>query len=98
MDPIAIPVGWVDIDKSYDNILSLGMKPFVELSFLPQFVANCSNGPGHPGVRNANGSGVNPQCGAWLGSQNITSRNGGRGGKQWHRPHHDHFCNRRCMI
>ena len=44
MDPTAIPVEWVDIDKSYDNILSLGMKPFVELSFLPQFVANCSNG------------------------------------------------------
>ena len=66
MDPTAIPVGWVDVDKSYDNILALGMKPFVELSFLPQFVANCTNGPGHPGVRDANGSGVNPQCGAWF--------------------------------
>ena len=43
-----MPVGWVDVDKSYDSILALGMKPFVELSFLPQFVANCTNGPPEP--------------------------------------------------
>ena len=42
------------------------MKPFVELSFLPQFVANCSFGSGRPGVTDANGSAVNPACNAWF--------------------------------
>ena len=53
--------GYVNIDKSYDYIVSLGMRPLVELSFLPQVIANCS--------RNSdpwNAPVGAPPCGGWF--------------------------------
>ena len=33
---------WTAIDSTWDYLLSLGVRPIVELSFMPAFVANCS--------------------------------------------------------
>ena len=33
---------WTSIDSTWDYLLSLGVRPIVELSFMPAFVANCS--------------------------------------------------------
>ena len=60
-DWTAYDFGYVNIDKSYDYIVGLGMKPLVELSFLPQVIANCS--------RNSdpwNAPKGAPVCGGWF--------------------------------
>eukprot|EP01051_Picozoa_sp_SAG22_P005887 SAG22_NODE_364_length_11652_cov_5.071497_5_plen_207_part_00 len=59
--------------RSDDNILALGMKPFVELSFLPQFVANCSAGTNRLGVTNPDGTAANPSCGGWFAYDALDS-------------------------
>jgi hypothetical protein len=54
-------IGYVNIDKTYDFLLSIGVKPLVELSFLPQVIANCT--------RNSdpwNAPAGAPMCGGWF--------------------------------
>lgn len=54
-------IGYVNIDKTYDYLVDLGMKPLVELSFLPQVIANCT--------RNSdpwNAPLGAPMCGGWF--------------------------------
>ena len=54
-------IGYVNIDKTYDYLVSLGVKPLVELSFLPQVIANCT--------RNSdpwNAPAGAPMCGGWF--------------------------------
>ena len=54
-------IGYVNIDKTYDYLVDLGMKPLVELSFLPQVIANCT--------RNSdpwNAPKGAPMCGGWF--------------------------------
>eukprot|EP01045_Picozoa_sp_COSAG04_P041967 COSAG04_NODE_13024_length_623_cov_1.108779_2_plen_65_part_01 len=40
---------WYNIDRVYDHMLSLGVRPIVELSFMPKFLANCSDCPSQGG-------------------------------------------------
>ena len=40
---------WYNIDRVYDHLLSLGVRPIVELSFMPKFLANCSDCPSQQG-------------------------------------------------
>lgn len=54
-------IGYVNIDKTYDFLVDLGVKPLVELSFLPQVIANCT--------RNSdpwNAPAGAPICGGWF--------------------------------
>ena len=34
---------WYNIDRVYDHLLSLGVRPIVELSFMPKALAGCSD-------------------------------------------------------
>lgn len=34
---------WYNIDRVYDFMLSLNVRPVVELSFMPKYLANCSD-------------------------------------------------------
>ena len=40
---------WYNIDRVYDHMLSLGVRPVVELSFMPRHLANCSDCPQQSG-------------------------------------------------
>jgi len=40
---------WYNIDRVYDFMLSLNVRPVVELSFMPKYLANCSDCPSKDG-------------------------------------------------
>lgn len=44
---------WTLLDKLYDSIISVGVKPIVELSFMPSAIANCTMPHCHIGMYNS---------------------------------------------